>query len=488
MALVGNISGSINHNSWIGVSGTLIFANEPDARFPSVSSLGADVSFFVSGSLDSKGGAARHVSLFGGDTHVSGSLTVGSSTVKITTNTVEWLHDTNIYKIFLDGTDLKFYDDTYTSGVTLTELGAATAAAGSANEIQFNDGSNNLTADAQLTFVPQTGAQLGEFKVESLASAPAFSVVPGNGNTTIAGDLAVNGGDITTSAGTFNLIIANATTVNFAQDGTTIDIGSSTGTTSINHNLAVDRNTTLGQTASDTTTVAGSLAVNGTSASSTNKITATETQFQLFPTTVQNLLIGGAATAIDIGAASGTTSINNNLTVDGNTTLGDDVTDTTTVAGSLAVNGTAASSTNKITSTQTTFNLLNDTVTTLNVGGAATTISVGSSASGTTTINHNLAVDGNTTLGDASADTISFNGRVDTDILPETDGLHNLGSEANRWANVYTGDLHLKNDRGDYTLIEEEDMLTIRFNKTGKRYKFLLESVPQFDEEPKLNF
>jgi hypothetical protein len=58
-----------------------------------------------------------------------------------------------------------------------------------------------------------------------------------------------------------------------------------------------------------------------------------------------------------------------------------------------------------------------------------------------------------------------------------------LGGPNKRWANIYTGDLHLKNDRGDYTLIEEADCLTIRFNSTGKRYKFLLEPVPELDEK-----
>ncbi len=58
-----------------------------------------------------------------------------------------------------------------------------------------------------------------------------------------------------------------------------------------------------------------------------------------------------------------------------------------------------------------------------------------------------------------------------------------LGGPSKRWANIYTGDLHLKNERGDYTLIEEADCLTIRFNSTGKRYKFLLEPVPELDEK-----
>jgi hypothetical protein len=70
-------------------------------------------------------------------------------------------------------------------------------------------------------------------------------------------------------------------------------------------------------------------------------------------------------------------------------------------------------------------------------------------------------------------------------IMPDADRTQDLGSPSMRWANVYTGDLHLRNDRGDYTLIEEEDFLSIRFNKTGKRYRFLLEPVPELDEDPK---
>lgn len=67
-------------------------------------------------------------------------------------------------------------------------------------------------------------------------------------------------------------------------------------------------------------------------------------------------------------------------------------------------------------------------------------------------------------------------------VTPDEDRLYDLGTPAKRWANVYTGDLHLRNDRGDYTLIEEEEFLSIRFNKTGRRYKFVLERVPELDD------
>ena len=52
---------------------------------------------------------------------------------------------------------------------------------------------------------------------------------------------------------------------------------------------------------------------------------------------------------------------------------------------SLAVNGSS------LTSTSTTFNLLNATVTTLNIGGASTATSIGSST-GTTTVNNTLSL------------------------------------------------------------------------------------------------
>ncbi len=63
------------------------------------------------------------------------------------------------------------------------------------------------------------------------------------------------------------------------------------------------------------------------------------------------------------------------------------------------------------------------------------------------------------------------------DILPDTDNTLNLGSPANRFANIYTGDLHLKNDRGDWTVIEEDEYLSLRNNKSGKTFRLVMEEV-----------
>ena len=125
--------------------------------------------------------------------------------------------------------------------------------------------------------------------------------------------------------------------------------------------------------------------------------------------------------------------------------------------------------------------MFNTQATTLNIGGAATSIVIGST-SGATAVRNNLMVTGSAYIGDTNSDVLEVKALVTGSLLPFGDRVTDLGSATNRWANIYTGDLHLRNERGDYTLIEESDFLSIRFNKNGKRYKFLLERVPELDE------
>ncbi|CAB4134994.1 Tip attachment protein J [uncultured Caudovirales phage] len=59
------------------------------------------------------------------------------------------------------------------------------------------------------------------------------------GNGKFSGDIAVNGGDITTTQTTFNLINATATTLNIGGASTATNIGAATGTTTIGNDLNV---------------------------------------------------------------------------------------------------------------------------------------------------------------------------------------------------------------------------------------------------------
>jgi len=122
-----------------------------------------------------------------------------------------------------------------------------------------------------------------------------------------------------------------------------------------------------------------------------------------------------------------------------------------------------------------------------------TTLSQDLTVNGNTQLNGDLGVAGeatfdgdvtfnspNMTLGNGCAtSTVTLNGATtfNCDVVPGADNTLDLGSPALRFANIYTGDLHLKNDRGDWTMIEEEDYLTLRNNKTGKTFRLLMEEV-----------
>ncbi len=62
-------------------------------------------------------------------------------------------------------------------------------------------------------------------------------------------------------------------------------------------------------------------------------------------------------------------------------------------------------------------------------------------------------------------------------IAANADNSYDLGTTALRYRNIYTGDLNLKNDRGDWTLIEENDFISFRNNKTGRRFRMLMEDI-----------
>ena len=71
-------------------------------------------------------------------------------------------------------------------------------------------------------------------------------------------------------------------------------------------------------------------------------------------------------------------------------------------------------------------------------------------------------------------------------IIPGSNNTASLGSTSLRWANVYTGDLHLSNVTsqndidgtwGDWTIQEGEENLYLINNRSGKKYMFLLKEV-----------
>jgi hypothetical protein len=73
-------------------------------------------------------------------------------------------------------------------------------------------------------------------------------------------------------------------------------------------------------------------------------------------------------------------------------------------------------------------------------------------------------------------------------IIPSANTTYDLGSSSFRWANIYTGDLHLSNEgrnsgnlvdgtKGNWTVQEGETDLYLINNRTGKKYRFAIEEI-----------
>ena len=105
----------------------------------------------------------------------------------------------------------------------------------------------------------------------------------------------------------------------------------------------------------------------------------------------------------------------------GATTLGG----TLTVANNAEINGTLDVDAN--------FAVRSGTTDKFTVASATGNVST----SGTLTVSGNTTLNGNVDLGNATTDTISFGGYLDTDIIPSTNGNKNLGSNLLKFGTLY---------------------------------------------------
>ena len=68
---------------------------------------------------------------------------------------------------------------------------------------------------------------------------------------------------------------------------------------------------------------------------------------------------------------------------------------------------------------------------------------------------------------------------VQNSLVPLTDQSCALGSPTHRFSDMYTGDLHLKNERGNWTIFEESDHLRVRNNLTGQTFKMAMTPIEE---------
>ena len=266
---------------------------------------------------------------------------------------------------------------------------------------------------------------------------------------TFSGDVAVNGGDLTTSSSTGTLFNTTATTLNIGGDATTLSVGAATGTLTVNNAAFIHSSTgatkiAVGTSAQRPTAATGQIRYNSdlstfegygasawgslggvksvdgytyilaeTSAGASNGDldfyaenaggnAATQvgqwnrtnlkdyTGTLVGTQTTQNVFNTTATTVNAFGAATTLTlgATTGTATIR-NTTVA--VTNNATVGGTLAVTGNTtltgdlAVNGGDLTTTSTTATLFNTNATTLTIGGAATTMTIGAGSTGATT-------------------------------------------------------------------------------------------------------
>ncbi len=380
-----------------------------------------------------------------------GAATAGYSSMRITNSLGTDVAAPVNGDLWWNGVELFFYD-----GTTNVDL-----LAGGGNF--FEQGGNTFGANAIL-------GTNDNFSLAFETNGTTHATLSTAGDLTLNNDLAVNGGDLTTTSGTATLFNAGATTLNIGGAATTLTLGISgaSGTLDLmggNASTGCTVDGTAGNfSCTNNATFGGDLAVNG------GDITTTSATANLFQANATTVNIGGASNTINLGGGSGSTGCtldattgdldcsglingvdlaqafiqNGNsfgagavLGTNDNFSLSFETNGTTqatlSTAGDLTLNNDLAVNGGDLTTTAATFNLLNTNATTVNAFGAATTVSLGiAGASGTMDLMGGSASTGCTVDGTAGNFTCTNNGVFGGDVavnggdLTTTSGTGNV--------------------------------------------------------------
>jgi len=291
------------------------------------------------------------------------------------------------------------------------------------------------TADRTITLPNATGTVIthGMFSGDAtVSSSGAVTLATVNSDTSATGSstaipvITANAKGLVTSLSTASITTALSVgadsgsndTVSLATDTLNFEGGSNITTTVSDNNIAIALDASPSIT---NLTVGGTLTFEGSTADSF------ETVLQVTDPTADRTLTLPNATDTLVGRATTDTLTNKTLTSP--TVSGLNLSDS-----SIVFEG---SSSNSFETTLTVTNPTADRTITLQDGSGTlaflTDVTGGGAAGSFTT----LATTGNVTLGDATSDTVVFNARVNSHIIPAANDTYDLGSASLRWRTLF---------------------------------------------------
>lgn len=229
-----------------------------------------------------------------------------------------------------------------------------------------------------------------------------ISYVSNTDTLTLTGDIAINGGDVTTSSTTFNLLNSTATNINFGGAASALVMGATSGIATISNPTLTLPNATTVNVNGENPTLAGS---------STGTLT-------LFNSNLTRVNAFQAATDIVVASTTGITTVRNKLTVGGNLEIDGNQIQSSTGATVITLSTNNATFANDVTVNGNT-----------NLGNTSTdqvTVTGNINQTGVTTITGELVVD---SVGINSNTIYTKSGSGNTLYIdPYPDGLSNEGT------------------------------------------------------------
>jgi len=474
--------------------------------------VGSDVFFYVNG--DALG---NEKAVFGGDVVVSGSMDLQGDIFEVTgtiratdgiSGSLTNLADGSSY--LRAGSNISISTGSNGS-ITISSTGGGSIV----NQWNELSPTPRLNTTASIAIAGNLGSSIS---AQSIGSDVFFFVsgsIAGNnvsvfgGDLLVSGNISANNGNITTNSSTFNLANSSATTVNIGGSATSVNIGSSIGsTTSIGGNLKVGGNSIKSSTGDTAITLAGSsviipgdFTVNGTTTTiNTTNLEVKDSVVGLgFSSGTIALLpgdrgwIGGLSNGVNVASfwqnsssefvvATTVNSATSSLSIPISSYSNFHARN---IQGSIvsASLGFSGSLTRLIDGSSYLRAGNNVSITSASNGAVTISATGGSPAGSDSQLQFNL---GGSSFGassnltfNSSTNTMSLTGSLGMkgNIIPDADTTYTLGTSDKRWGHIYTGDLHLRNDRGDWTIVEERDFLCVVNNITGKKYKMMLQPL-----------